>query len=127
MQIILRILKEVGIAIVLLGLLLLIGYFLFKNQVPFLNSDIPNAVEYKGIDYAEYNIEGDLENQKDPTKRYETTTNNLRVIEIGETELKEKFKQEHQIRLLQQIQSLIQTCLLRQFLLIMLQFQRMKS
>jgi hypothetical protein len=81
MQMFLRILKEIGIAIVILGLLLLVGFFLFRSSVPFLSSDIPNAVEYKGINYAEYDIEGDLEDQTDPTKRYEATNNNLRGLE----------------------------------------------
>lgn len=81
MQVILRILKEVGIAIVLLGLMGIVGFVLFKDQFPFLYFDIPNAVEYKGIDYADYDVKGDLENQKDPIKRYQTTTTNLRGLE----------------------------------------------
>ncbi len=81
MQIFLRILKEVGIAIVLLGLLLVIGVFLFKDQLPFLYFDIPNAVEYKGIDKTDFDIQGDLENQKDPDKVYRTTNTNLRGLE----------------------------------------------
>ena len=81
MQVFLRILKEIGIAIVILGLLLLIGFFLFRNHMPFLNSDIPNPVEYNGINKSDFDIEGDLEEQKDPTKRYEATTGSLRTLE----------------------------------------------
>jgi len=81
MQVFLRILKEIGIAIVILGLLLLVGFFLFRSHMPFLSSDIPNPVDYKGVNYTDYDIEGDLENQKDPTKRYEATTGSLRTLE----------------------------------------------
>ena len=81
MQIFLRILKEIGIAIVILGLLLLLGFFLFRDHMPFLNSDIPNPIDYKGINYADFDIVGDLEDQTDPTKRYEATTGNLRTLE----------------------------------------------
>ncbi len=81
MHIILRIFKEIGIAIAILILLLVAGFFLFKSSVPFLNSDIPHSVEYKGIDMAQFDIEGDLENQKDPTKTYEATNGSLRTLE----------------------------------------------
>ena len=81
MQIFLRILKEIGIAIVILAVLLFVGFMLFKNQIPFLNSDVPHSVEYKGIDLAQFDIEGDLENQKDPTKTYEATNGSLRSLE----------------------------------------------
>ena len=81
MQIFLRILKEVGIAIVLLGLLVLVGFILFRKQIPFLESDIPNAVVYAGIDASEYDIKGDLEDETDPTKTYTASNNSLRTLE----------------------------------------------
>ena len=87
MQILLRIFKEVGIAIILLGLLLLVGYFLFRNQVPFLDSSIPNPVEYKGIDYSEFNIdesnslEQELQKEADVAIQHFTTTPDLRNLE----------------------------------------------
>ena len=81
MQIILRILKETGIAILLLGVLVLVGFFLFRKQVPFLSSDIPNAVKYAGITASDYDIKGDLEDETDPTKTYTASNSSLRNIE----------------------------------------------
>jgi len=81
MQIILRILKETGIAILLLGVLVLVGFFLFRKQVPFLSSDIPNAVTYAGITASDYDIKGDLEDETDPTKTYTASNTSLRNVE----------------------------------------------
>ena len=81
MQIILRIIKELFIAFIMVALILGIGYMLFKSQIPFLSSDIPNPVKYASINQSEYNIVGDLENETDPTKSYETTNSNLRELE----------------------------------------------
>jgi hypothetical protein len=81
MQIFLRILKEIGIAILLLGILFAVGMLLFKNQIPFLSSDIPNPVSYDGINMADYDIKGDLEDETDPTRTYTASNNSLRNME----------------------------------------------
>lgn len=81
MQIVGRIFKEILIAIVLLGILFLVGFFLFRNQFTFLSSDIPNPVTYKGIENGEYDIEGDVEDLKDPKKTYQNTPSNLKDLE----------------------------------------------
>ena len=83
MQILGRIFKELLIAIILLGLLFLVGFFLFRNQFSFLSGDVPNAVTYKGIEYGEYDVDSSdgLEDQKDPTKTYQNTTWNLKDLE----------------------------------------------
>ena len=81
MQIVGRIFKEILIAVILLGLLFLVGFILFRNQFTFLSSDIPNPVTYKGIEAGEYDIKGDLEDQKDPTKTYQNTPSTLKYLE----------------------------------------------
>ena len=81
MQIVGRIFKEILIAVILLGLLFLVGFLLFRNQFTFLASDVPNSISYTGINRADYGIQGDLEDQKDPTKIYQNTTGNLKNLE----------------------------------------------
>ncbi len=81
MQILGRIAKEIVIALILVGLLILAGFFLFKNQYAFITSDVPNGVTYAGIDKSEYNIQGDLEDQTDPKKTYQNETYDLRYLE----------------------------------------------
>ena len=81
MQIVGRIFKEILIAIILLGLLFLIGFLLFKDQIAFISSDVPNSIKYEGINYSNYDIKGDIEDQKDPTKVYQNTTGSLKNLE----------------------------------------------
>ncbi len=81
MRYFLRILKEIGIAIILLGIRFAFGMFLFRHQIPFLSSDIPNSVEYERINMADYDIKGDIEDETDPTKTYTASNNSLRSME----------------------------------------------
>jgi len=81
MDVIKRLGKELIIAVILIFLILLGGYFLFRNTFSFLSAGVPNAVSYTPIDYAQYNIKGDVEDQKDPTKTYQNTTWNLQEQE----------------------------------------------
>ena len=81
MQIVGRIFKEILIAIILLGLLFLVGFLLFRNQIAFISNDIPNSVKYEGVNYSNYDIKGDIEDQKDPTKVYQNTTGSLKNLE----------------------------------------------
>ncbi len=83
MQVLGRIFKEVLIAVIIFGLLALLGFFLFRNQYSFLSGAVPNAVTYRGIEYGEYDVDSanDLEEQKDPTKTYQNTTWNLKDLE----------------------------------------------
>jgi len=83
MQVVKRILKEVVIACIMVGFILLIGFLLFRNHFAFLNSTVPNAVKYDRVNLAEYGVVSDdfsLENQKDPTKKYEATNSSLRTM-----------------------------------------------
>lgn len=81
MQIFLRILKEIGIAIVILIVLTFAGFMLFRSQLPFLDSAIPEPVKYAGINAQDYAVVGNLEDSTDPTKTYEATNTNLRGLE----------------------------------------------
>lgn len=81
MQIFLRILKEMGIAILILGLLFLFIFLLFGKQLPFLSQDIPNSLEYGGIDETVYRAVGSLEDETDPTKYYQSSNPQVRVYE----------------------------------------------
>ena len=83
MQIVGRVFKEIIIAILLLGVVFLAGFLLFRNQISFLSSDVPHPVSYKGIEYGEYDIDDNdtLEDQKDPTKVYQATTGSLKDME----------------------------------------------
>ncbi len=81
MDIVKRLGKELIIAAILIVLILLAGFFLFRNTFSFLSASVPNAVVYEPVDYAQYDIKGDVEDQKDPTKTYQNTTWNLKEQE----------------------------------------------
>ena len=80
MQIITRRIKELVIAVVIVIVMLVAGYFLFRNHFQFLSSDIPNAVKYEGINQSEYLVKGSIEDETDPTRRYEANNNSLRAM-----------------------------------------------
>lgn len=77
MQIFLRILKETGIAILVLVLVGAAIWFLFQKQLPFLGQEIPEPIEYAEINKADFDIKGDIEDETNPTQTYEATTNHL--------------------------------------------------
>lgn len=77
MQIFLRILKETGIAIVFLIIITAVVWLLFKGHVPFLGEKVPDPVDYAEINKADFDIEGDIESETNPTLIYEATTANL--------------------------------------------------
>ncbi len=83
MQIVKRILKEVIIACIMVGLILVVGFLLFRNHFAFIGSSVPNPVKYDRVNLAEYGVVSEdysLENQKDPTRKYEATNNSLRIM-----------------------------------------------
>lgn len=73
MEIFLRILKETGIAIIVLSLVAFLVWFLFQNQLPFLGKSIPEPVQYAGINNSDFDIEGDIEDETNPTKTHTVT------------------------------------------------------
>ena len=83
MEIFLRILKEIGIAIVALILVSLLVWLLFKNHVPFLGQDIPDPIDYVQINKSDFDIKGDIESETNPTLTYEATDGQLDGLESG--------------------------------------------
>jgi len=83
MEIFLRVLKEIGIAIVALILVSLVVWLLFKNHVPFLGQDIPDPIDYVQINKSDYDIKGDIESETNPTLTYEATDGQLDGLESG--------------------------------------------
>lgn len=83
MDIFLRILKEIGIAIVALILVSLIVWLLFRGHLPFLGRDIPDPVDYVQINKSDYDIKGDIEDETNPTLTYEATDGQLDGLESG--------------------------------------------
>lgn len=83
MEIFLRILKEIGIAIVALILVSLVVWLLFKNHVPFLGQDIPDPIDYVQINKSDFDIKGDIESETNPTLTYEATDGQLEGLESG--------------------------------------------
>ncbi|MBO5179646.1 MAG: hypothetical protein J6B87_04805 [Clostridia bacterium] len=76
MQIFMRILKELGIALLFLLLILGILAFAFYDKVPY-GTKVPDPIDYASINKDEYNIRGDLEDQANATQTYETSTSQL--------------------------------------------------
>lgn len=89
MQVFLRILKETGIAIIVLVLVSLVVWLLFKEQLPFLGQDIPEPIEYAEVNKSDFDIEGNIEDESNPTQTYEATNEQLngyntdRIISTG--------------------------------------------
>ena len=83
MDVFLRILKEIGIAIVALILVSLVVWLLFRNHLPFLGQGIPDPIDYVHINKSDVNIEGDIEDETNPTLTYEATDGQLDGLESG--------------------------------------------
>lgn len=81
MEIFLRILKETAIAIVALALVALLVWLLFQEQLPFLGKTVPDPIEYAEINLKDFDIEGDIENEYNPTQIYEVTQEHLKGYE----------------------------------------------
>jgi len=81
MQIFLRIFKEIGISVIILGLLGVAIVLLFKDQFFFLRSSVPNPIVYNGIDQNKFSVDGSIEDLKDPAKIYQSTNSELRTYE----------------------------------------------
>ena len=78
MQIFLRILKETGIAIIVLMLVALVMWLLFNKHLPFLGQDIPDAIEYVEVKESDFSTTGtDIENATNPTQVFEATNEQL--------------------------------------------------
>ena len=76
MQIFMRILKELGIALLFLLLILGVLAFAFYDKVPF-GTKVPEPIDYANINRDDYNVRGNVENQANATQTYETSTSQL--------------------------------------------------
>jgi len=82
MQIFLRILKETAIAIVVLALVSFLVWVLFQEQLPFLGKSIPDPIDYAEINNSDFDIEGDIESETNPTQTYEVTQEQSKGFEV---------------------------------------------
>ena len=73
MEIFMRILKETGIAIIVLALVTFIIWVMFNDQMPFLGQAIPNPIEYAEVNPSDFDIKGDIESETNPTLTWEVT------------------------------------------------------
>lgn len=80
MKVFLRILKELGIALVLLLMVLAVIVFTFYDKVPF-GVEVPDAISYTSVDKADYVVSGNLENATADTKVYFSTSGDLQNME----------------------------------------------
>ena len=76
MQIFMRILKELGIALLFLLLILGVLAFAFYDKVPF-GTKVPEPIDYANINRDDYNVRGNVEDQANATQTYETSTSQL--------------------------------------------------
>lgn len=76
MQIFTRILKELGIAILFMLLILAILAFAFRDKVPY-GTKVPDSIDYANIDKKDYDVRGDVEDKTNPTQTYQTSTAQL--------------------------------------------------
>ena len=81
MEIFIRILKEIGIAI-LLGLVVAgVAALLFYDKIPY-SKQIPESINYVNIDKNEYSVRGDVENKANATETYMSKASELRYYEL---------------------------------------------
>lgn len=76
MQVFKRILKELGIAILFLLLILGVLAFAFYDKVPF-SREVPDSIDYTNIEKSKYDVRGDVEEQKNATQTYQTSVGQL--------------------------------------------------
>ncbi|MBR4111259.1 MAG: hypothetical protein IKK43_06220 [Clostridia bacterium] len=76
MQIFMRILKELGIALLFLLLILGALAFAFYDKVPF-GKKVPDSVKYTRINKDDYNVRGNVEDQASATQTFETSSSQL--------------------------------------------------
>jgi hypothetical protein len=81
---VIKLLKEIGISLLLLVVLSAVIILAFYDKIPF-RKEIPEPITYKNIDLSQYGVRGDVENETAATKRYES---NNSEFELFETELR---------------------------------------
>lgn len=77
MQVFLRILKELGIAIIFILLIVAILAFAFRDKVPF-GTEVPEAVSYSAISKKDFIVaDSAVENAKSPDQIYKASVKQL--------------------------------------------------
>lgn len=76
MQVFMKIMKELGIAVLFLLLILCVLAFTFYDKVPF-GKEIPEAVKYTKIEKSSYDVRGDLEDRAGDTQTFQTSASQL--------------------------------------------------
>jgi hypothetical protein len=78
---VIKLLKEIGISLLLLVVLSAVIILAFYDKIPF-RKEIPDTISYKNIDLSQYGVRGDVENETAATKRYEASNSEFEVFEI---------------------------------------------
>lgn len=80
----LLILKEIGIILVIIILVVAGGYFAFKDYIPY-NLSVPEAAQYAQLVRSNYKVVGDIQDAQDATETFSTSPTEL---EIYQTEVR---------------------------------------
>lgn len=81
MEIFKKVLKEIGIAFILILVIAGVAIFAFYDKIPFARQ-IPESVKYSAIDRNDYSVSGDVENIKNDTETYMSSSKELRYYEL---------------------------------------------
>lgn len=81
MEIFKKVLKEIGIAFILILVIAGVAVIAFYKQIPFAKQ-IPESINYTSIDKTKYDVRGDVENVKNDTETYMSSAKELRYYEL---------------------------------------------
>ena len=81
MEIFKKVLKEIGIAILLCLIVAGISAILFYDKIPFAKQ-IPESINYTNIDKNDYNVRGDVEDIANATETFVSKSSELRYYEL---------------------------------------------
>ncbi len=81
MEIFKKVLKEVGIALILILVIASVAVIAFYKQIPFAKQ-IPESINYTSIDKSEYEVRGDVEDTRNDTETYMSSAKELRYYEL---------------------------------------------
>ncbi len=81
MEVFLKILKEIGIAILLGLLVAAVAAIVFIDKIPF-SKKIPESINYTNINKNDYDVRGDVEDKENPTETYVSNASQLKQYEF---------------------------------------------
>ncbi|MBQ9266708.1 MAG: hypothetical protein IJ217_00215 [Clostridia bacterium] len=76
-----KVLKEIGIALLLLLLVAAVAAILFVDKIPF-SKQIPESIHYTNIDKNDYNVRGDVEDIANDTVTFMSKASELKYYEL---------------------------------------------